>query len=79
MRLEFDDLGNALGAEIVRCYGMDNAAMLARRSRNTRPRVAIRHSTPTAASWSIPCTLTPLKLRSKAQSPKHSGRKHTPQ
>ena len=46
MRLEFDDLGNALGAEIVRCFGMDSAAMLARKGRNTRARVAIRHRSP---------------------------------
>ena len=46
MRLEFDDLGNALGSEIVRCYGMDNAAMLARKGHNTRARVAIRHRSP---------------------------------
>ena len=46
MRLEFDDLGNALGAGITWCYGMDNAAMLARKGRNTRARVAIRHRSP---------------------------------
>ena len=46
LRLEFDDLGNALGTEIVRCFGMDNAATLTRKGRDTRARIAIRHSSP---------------------------------
>ena len=46
LRSEFDDLGHALGDEIVRCFGMDNAAMLARKGRNARARVAIRHRSP---------------------------------
>ena len=46
LRSEFDDLGHALGAEIVRCFGMDNAAMLARKGRSARARVAIRHRNP---------------------------------
>ena len=46
LRTEFDDLGHALGTEIVRCFGMDNAAMLARKGRSARARVAIRHRSP---------------------------------
>ena len=46
LRTEFDDLGHALGAEIVRCFGMDNAAMLARKGRSARARVVIRHGSP---------------------------------
>ena len=46
LRTEFDDLGRALGAEIVRCFGMDNAAMLARKGHSARARVAIRHRSP---------------------------------
>ena len=45
-RSEFDDLGNALGTEIVRCFGVSYLAMLVRKGRRTRARVAIPHGCP---------------------------------
>ena len=43
LRSEFDEFGNAMGSEILRCFGMDATRALIRRGRCERAKIAIRH------------------------------------
>ena len=46
IRSSFDESGNALGREICRCFGIDDAGTLTRRGRRKGARVELRRRTP---------------------------------